>query len=119
MTLQSNALRDLVVNALEDRKAHDIRVLDVRHLTDITDYMIVATGRSTRQVKSIAEHVGMQAKSAGCTYLGSEGADVGDWVLIDLCDVVVHVMIPESREFYQLEKLWTDTDDRLSSEFAS
>jgi len=104
--VKSERLRDLVVAALEDRKAHDVQVLDVRALTDITDFMIVATGGSSRQVASMAEHVIEAAKASRQRPLGIEGLTQGEWVLVDLCDVVVHVMLAQTREFYQLEKLW-------------
>ena len=104
--MQSKRLCKLVVAALEERKADDIRVLDVRNLTDVTDYMIVASGRSSRQVNAIAEHVVECCKAAKMRPNGVEGDDVGEWVLVDVFDVIVHVMVPETRDFYQLEKLW-------------
>ncbi len=104
--MRSSQLRDLVIDALEERKATDIRVLDVRDLTDITDFMIVASGRSSRQVTAIAENVIERAKHREHPPMGSEGLKYGEWVLVDLCDVVVHVMQPEARDHYQLEKLW-------------
>jgi len=104
--MQSKRLCQLAVDALEDLKAVDIVRLDVRKLSDFTDYMIIATGRSSRQVAALAENVVMKAKAAGETPLGVEGLRGGEWVLVDLCDVVVHVMHPDVREFYQLEKLW-------------
>lgn len=104
--MQSERLCQLAVDALEDLKADDIVKLDVRKLSDFTDYMIIANGRSSRQVAALAENVIMKAKQAGEKPLGVEGLRGGEWVLVDLCDVVVHVMQPEVREFYQLEKLW-------------
>ena len=106
MTSETTQVAQLAVEALEDLKAVDIRVMDVRELTTVTDYMVVASGRSERQVRSLADHVISQAKEAGFVPLGTEGHDTGEWVLVDLGDAVVHVMNPETRELYQLEKLW-------------
>ena len=104
--MNSEQLLSLAINALEERKAVNVQVLDVRKLTTITDHMVVASGRSTRQVSAIAEHLIEQAKANNQRPMGTEGLRHGEWVLIDLCDVVVHLMTPETREFYQLEKLW-------------
>ncbi len=104
--MQSKRLCQLAVDALEDLKAVDIVRLDVRKLSDFTDYMIIANGRSARQVAALAENVIAKAKDAGEMPMGVEGLRGGEWVLVDLCDVVVHVMQPAVREFYQLEKLW-------------
>jgi len=106
MPNHSETLVQFALAAIEELKAEDIQVLDVRTLTDMTDFMIIASGRSTRQVAAIAEHLVEQAKKAGYQPLGVEGLPAGDWVLVDLADVVVHVMEPETRLFYQLEKLW-------------
>ena len=105
--MQSNRLRQLAVDALEDLKAVDILELDVRKISNFTDYMIIASGRSARQVAALAENVVVKAKQAAEPPLGVEGMRAGEWVLVDLGDVVVHVMQPEVREFYQLEKLWS------------
>jgi len=99
-------LEKLALGALEDMKAVNIRVLDVRALTDVTDTMIVASGTSDRHVRSIAESVIQKAKEAGRRPLGTEGARDAEWVLVDLQDVLVHVMLPRVREFYALEQLW-------------
>ena len=99
-------LQQAVTNALEDMKAVNVRVLDVRGLTDIADTMIIASGNSDRHVRSIAERVVEKAKAAGLRPLGTEGARDGEWVLVDLQDILVHVMLPRVREFYGLERLW-------------
>lgn len=99
-------LVNLVVDAIEEIKGLDIKVLHVEPLTTITDYMVIATGTSNRHVKSIADNVVVKAKAAGHRPLGIEGADSGEWVLVDLADAVVHVMQVQARAFYQLEKLW-------------
>ena len=100
-------LQALVIDALEDLKGVDIKVLDVTGMTSITDRMVVVSGTSTRHVKSLAEHVVLKAKEAGNPPLGVEGEQAAEWVLIDLGDVVVHVMLPMVRAFYALEKLWS------------
>jgi ribosome-associated protein len=99
-------LQQIVSSALEDMKAVNVRVLDVRGLTDIADTMIVASGTSDRHVRSIADNVSQKAKRAGFRPLGTEGARDGEWVLVDLADILVHVMLPRVREFYGLESLW-------------
>jgi len=96
----------VVAAALDDLKAVDITVLDVRHLTTVTDSMVVASGRSDRHVRAIAGAVVEQSKKAGFRPIGVEGERSGEWVLVDLGDIVVHVMLPRVREFYNLEKLW-------------
>ncbi|MEL6199459.1 MAG: ribosome silencing factor [Pseudomonadota bacterium] len=104
--MDSEALAETVVAALEDAKAQDIRLIDVRHLTSMTDYMVVASGTSDRHVKSVASSVVDTLKAAGRRPLGVEGENDGEWVLVDLQDALVHVMLPRIRDFYNLEKLW-------------
>jgi ribosome-associated protein len=100
------SLEQVVAGALTDLKADHVHVLDVRHLTTVTDTMVIASGRSDRHVRAIAGAVVEQAKRAGFRPLGVEGERSGEWVLVDLADLVVHVMLPRVREFYNLEKLW-------------
>jgi ribosome-associated protein len=104
--MNSEQLCDLVIDALEEVKARDIVKLDVRELTTVTDYMIVASGTSNRHVKALAEAVADKAREAGHRPAGIEGEDGSEWVLLDLQDALVHVMLPRVREFYNLEKLW-------------
>ena len=105
--MNSEQLCDLVVDALEEVKAKDIVKLDVRKLTTVTDYMIVASGTSSRHVKALAEAVADKSRKAGHRPSGVEGEESGEWVLLDLRDALVHVMLPRVREFYNLEKLWS------------
>ena len=105
-SLNPRQLADLSIQVLEDHKATDIRCLDVAHLTSIMDYMIVATGRSDRHVRSLGDALIAFCKENGIEILGAEGQDAGEWLLVDLVDVVVHVMLPRTREFYEIEKLW-------------
>ena len=100
------ALAQVVLAALEDMKAVNVKAMDVRNITDITDMMVVASGTSDRHVKSIADRVVQRCKEAGYRPYGIEGERDGEWVLLDLNDVVLHVMLPRVREFYALEKLW-------------
>jgi ribosome-associated protein len=99
-------LQATVTAALDDMKAVNVKVLDVRGLTDIADTMVIASGTSDRHVRSIADNVARKAKEAGFRPLGTEGARDGEWVLVDLTDILVHVMLPRVREFYGLERLW-------------
>lgn len=102
----SEELRDLVVGALRDVKGLDVVAIDARRSSAITDFIVVASGTSDRHVRSLAGNVQKQAKDAGIPALGVEGEQAGEWVLVDLRDVIVHVMLPRARAFYQLEKLW-------------
>lgn len=104
-------LRALVLDALDDLKAKDVREVDVRGKSSVTDLLVVASGTSSRHVKSIAEEVVKKAKQAGQPPIGVEGQREAEWVLVDLGDVIVHVMLPRTREFYGLERLWTVGDD--------
>src|SRR5215469_11686840 len=110
------SLQTIVTAALDDMKAVNVKVLDVRGLTDIADTLIIASGNSDRYVRSIADRVVEKCKEAGFRPLGKEGARDGEWVLVDLQDIVVHVMLPRVREFYGLERLWeTDASEAQAS----
>lgn len=106
MTLTPKRLADSMIAALEDLKADNVRLLDVRDLTSMTDYMIIGSGRSNRQVRAMADRAIEEARKLGIRPLGTEGYQGGEWVLVDLGDVIVHAMHPLTRAFYQLEKLW-------------
>ena len=108
-------LQSIVTDALADMKALDIRVIDVRGVTDIADTMVIASGTSDRHVRSVAQRVVEKTKAAGFRPHGVEGQQDSDWVLIDLSDLIVHVMLPRVREFYGLEKLWDLTATRRSA----
>jgi ribosome-associated protein len=107
-------LKAVILAALDDTKALDVKVLDVRDLTDIADFMMIASGTSDRHVRTVAQRVVEKAKEAGFRAHGLEGLKDGDWVLIDLNEVIVHVMLPRVREFYGLEKLWDLTAKRTA-----
>ena len=109
--MQTEALKKVALRALDDLKGIDITELDVRDMTSVTDIMIVASGTSARHVKSLADAVVQACKDSGVPPLGVEGEREGEWALVDLGDVVVHVMQPRIREFYALEKLWTVTEE--------
>lgn len=104
--MQSDELLKLAIFALEDIKGQEIISIDVRDKTSITDYMLIATGSSSRHVKSLIDNVLEKVKARGVRPLGSEGLDSGEWALLDLGDVVVHVMLASARQFYDLERLW-------------
>ena len=104
--LQGKALQDFVIDKIDDLKGQDIIALDVQGKSSITDCMIICTGTSSRHVMSIADHVVQESRTAGLLPLGVEGENVADWIVVDLGDVIVHVMQDESRRLYELEKLW-------------
>ena len=104
--MREEEIKDLAVKALEDMKAVNLVVLDVRGKSSVTDFMIIVSGTSDRHVKAMANNVVVEVKKAGVNPLGVEGENVGEWVLVDLADVIVHIMLPDVRDFYQLEKLW-------------
>lgn len=105
--MNSDELCDLVVDALDDIKAQDVVRLDVQEMTTVTDWMVVASGTSNRHVSALVDNVAEKAREAGHRPIGVEGEEGGEWVLLDLQDVLVHVMLPKVREFYNLEKLWS------------
>ena len=105
--MNSEQLCALIVDALDDVKAKNIVTLDVRNMTSVTDYMIVASGTSNRHVRALVDNVAELARAAGHRPIGIEGESGGEWVLLDLQDALVHVMLPAVREFYNLEKLWS------------
>jgi ribosome-associated protein len=109
------SLKAVVLAALDDMKALEVKVLDVRGLTDITDFMVIASGTSDRHVRSVAQRVVEKIKEAGFRPHGVEGQQDADWVLIDLNDMIVHVMLPRVREFYGLEKLWDMTSAKRAA----
>jgi len=104
--LSTLAKKKLVIAALEDIKAHDIQAIDVRKLTSLFDWIVVASADSARQTKALARHVRDSLKEAGSTIVGTEGEDGGEWILVDAGDVVAHVMQPAVRQYYNLEELW-------------
>jgi len=112
--LTTEQLQHLVVSSLEDFKATDITVIDVSGKNPLTERMVIATGNSTRHVKSMAVNLVVNAKAAGNAPLGVEGEGEGEWVLVDLNDVIVHLMLPQTRAFYNLENLWEASADHRS-----
>lgn len=108
--MDAETQKKIVIDALEDLKAVNVVTLDVTDLTDVMDFLIIASGTSSRHVKSLADNVCMEAKKRDLRPLGVEGEDAGEWVLVDFGDVVVHVMLPATRDFYDLERLWVNPD---------
>jgi len=106
--MQAEQMRQEIVQALVDAKGQDIKVLDVRQVTDFTDYMIIASGTSSRHVQTLADKICVRMKELGHMPIGREGEAVGDWVLVDFGDVVANLMRPQVRDLYNLEKLWGD-----------
>lgn len=104
--MELEAMKQAVVSALEDIKARDILVLDVRKLTTMTDCMVIASADSNRQTRALSNNVQEKLKALGAEVLGVEGEETGEWVLVDLGSVVVHIMQPAIREYYNLEQLW-------------
>ncbi len=107
-----DAMKLAVIDALEDIKGFDISVMDVRKLTNMTSYMIVASATSSRQAKAMGDNVREKLKEKGYEIRGTEGEKDGEWVLVDLNDIVVHIMIPATRAYYNLEQLWGDAEAR-------
>ncbi len=105
--MTTDELKPIVIAALEDLKGREIVALDVRALTNVADCMIFCSGTSNRHVKSLADNAMMEAKKRGAHVLGVEGEDAGEWVLVDFGDIVLHVMLPETRAFYDLERMWS------------
>jgi ribosome-associated protein len=110
--MRLNKIQKTAVTALQDIKARDITVLDVRKLTSLCDTLIIATAESTRQVKALAQHVREALKAAGASIIGVEGEQTGEWVLVDAGDIIVHIMQPATRAYYNLEELWTPLNAR-------
>jgi ribosome-associated protein len=106
--VQGTELKDFVLDKIDDLKAKNVVVLDVKQQSSITDTMIICTGTSKTHVRAIGEHVVVEAKKAGEQPLGVEGRESSEWVLVDLGDVILHVMQEQTREYYQLEKLWSE-----------
>jgi ribosome-associated protein len=113
--MELEAMKQAVVDALEDIKATDISVLDVSKLTSITSYMIIASASSTRQAKSLAHNVQEKLREQGVKITGVEGEHEGEWVLVDLGDIVVHIMLQNTRDYYNLEQLWGAAEGRRQS----
>jgi ribosome-associated protein len=102
------SIKKHVISALEDIKAFDIVSLDVKKLTSISDFMIIASASSTRQTKALARNIKDKMNASGVEVIGIEGETEGDWVLVDLGDIIVHIMIPTTRAYFNLEELWSN-----------
>jgi ribosome-associated protein len=111
--MNTQQLLQVVLTTLDDGKGRDVKVIDIREKTSIADFMVIASGTSERHVRSLAEHVVEESRKVAMIPVGVEGEQPGEWVLVDLGDVIVHVMKPQTREFYQLEKLWQGDYSRL------
>lgn len=114
--MQPEEIKQLVINALEDMKAKDITVIDVQGRTSVTDYMILATGTSKKHAQAVCDNASAEAKAKGLKPLGAEGRDSSDWMLLDLGDVIVHVMTEQARHFYDLERLWGEPSEEQAEE---
>jgi len=114
-SVSEDRLLNIVTDAIDDMKGVDMTVIDVHKMTSITDHMVIVSGTSSRHVKAIADNIEIMVKQGGYTPLGVEGKQTAEWVLIDLGDVVVHVMMPSTREFYALEKLWAVVGDNVDN----
>jgi ribosome-associated protein len=109
-------MKDAVVNAIEDIKGFDITVLDVTKLTAMTSYMIICSANSSRQTKAIASNIYVELKAKGFNPRGMEGEKEGEWVLVDLDDIIVHIMVPTTRTYYNLEQLWGGEGGHISTD---
>lgn len=114
--MQNKEILEFVLEKIDDLKARDVQTFDVSEFSSITDYMVICSGNSKKHVQSIAEHTALEAKAADEPPLGVEGMETGEWVLVDMGPVVLHVMQEGTREFYQLEKLWQSSIDSAASE---
>ena len=117
--MQTEEIKKLVINALEDLKAKDITVIDVTGRTSVTDYMILATGTSKKHAQAVCDNASTDAKAKGLKPLGAEGRDSSDWMLLDLGDVIVHVMTEQARNFYDLERLWGEPSEAQGSDLSA
>lgn len=116
--MELQAMKNAVIAALEDVKGFDITVMDVRKLTTMTNYMIVCSATSTRQAKALADNVRTKLKEQGADLRGTEGQKDGEWVLVDLDDIIVHIMVPATRAYYNLEQLWGNVSEQIAAKRA-